>query len=383
MSILLVEKRGDTLNAAVMMRDRLYAYEGENAASLHESQVYLGVVDRVLKGVNAVFVRLPNRETGFLQYSTGAKLPASGERLIVQVRRPAFQNKKALLTEDISLAGNALVYLPRARGIRVSSRITEEDQRRALRDKAASILPEAGGFILRSAAQSVPLEQLKNELDSLVLRWQEICEKAKAATPAILWTGNGFLDKLLQEEATRLEYVLTNAPEALPPSVSCPVRTAEHPFLLHNVPHKLEKSLRRTVQMKSGATLVIDPCEAMTVIDVNSAQASGESAEKINLEAAWDIARLLRLRGIGGMIVIDFIDLPDDAARDRLIQAMREALKEDPIQTTVHDITPLGLMEMTRRRTQSSMPPLPDQPCPHCGGTGVVLSEIEEDAFHA
>ena len=387
MSVLLIEKGPEGLQAAVMNRGRLYAFQAEDGGM--ESCVFLGVVDRAIKGVSAVFVRLPDHETGFLQLSPNEKKPASGERVIVQVKRPPNQNKKALLTRDIALAGSYIVYLPLGKGVHVSSRIETAEEKSALREKGQCVKPGTGGVILRSAAASASAEQLSSELSVLSDCWRRIREKAASVSaPALLRGGEDLIGRMLAEETGRLEYILTNEPSALPKGCEIPVRSCEHPFLLHNIRDRLEKSLRRTVRMKSGATLVIDPCEAMTVIDVNSAMASGgksigETAERVNAEAAWEIARLLRLRGIGGMIVVDFIDMASAEAKERLIRTMREALAEDPVKTTVHGITTLGLMEITRRRTQTPLGTLPDTPCPHCGGTGVYLSDTEEDAQNA
>ena len=387
MSILLVEKDGQGLQAAVMHRGKLYACRSESGGSLREGQVYSAVVDRVLKGVSAVFVRLPDKQFGFLPLSAGEKTPASGQRLIVQIKRPPTQTKKALLSTDIALAGDALVYLPRGSGVHVSSRIENAEEKATLRALGSLLDCSGGGVILRSAAAGCDLQALKQELDVLRARWQSILAVQESA-PRLLWEGENMLAILLREERSRLEYILTNAPGCLPAALPCPVRTCDHPFLLHTVQHRLERSLRRTVQLKSGATLVIDPCEAMTVIDVNSAQAAvgksiAETAEKINAEAAWEIARLLRLRGIGGMIVVDFIDMASEAAKERLLAVMREALSEDPEKTTVHDLTALGLMELTRHRAQTPFSPLPDAPCPRCGGSGIDLQPVEEDSRDA
>lgn len=137
--------------------------------------------------------------------------------------------------------------------------------------------------------------------------------------------------------------------------------------------------------MKSGASLVIDRCEAMTVIDVNSGKSSGgrdiaATAERVNHEAAREIARLLRLLGIGGIIVVDFIDMDSEEARQRLIEEMRQQLKNDPVKTEVYGITALGLMEITRRRAQTPLEYLRDTPCPHCGGTGILKTDEEDTA---
>jgi len=390
MSILLLEKTEKGLRTAVMNRGRLYACQDIQAGGmLLENQVYSGIVERAAKGVHAVFVRLPGKDTGFLQLPAGKKLPASGERVIVQVKRPPTGEKKALLTQDIALAGTHVVFLPFGHGIRLSARIQDANIRASLKQAGEQLAFTEGGLILRSAAISSDADVLRGELSHFQALWQDITLRAKAAAvPGLLWGGADPVSQAIAEETGRLEYVLTNVPEALPANLSRPVRFSEHPFLLHNVEHKLELSLRRTVLLKSGAALVIDPCEAMTVIDVNSGMAAGgkdmaETAEKINLEAVWEIARLLRLRSVGGMILVDFIDMPSEDARARLLDAMRAALVEDPVKTTVHDITVLGLMEITRKRTREPAANIADLPCPHCGGTGAMLMNIEEDAADA
>lgn len=388
MSILVVQKDAQGLQAAVMRDNRLYAYRSQNGGGgICEEQIYLGVVDRLQKGVNAAFVKLPGNDFGFLPFDKEKHPLRSGERVLVQVKRPPNNAKKAYLTMDVALAGQYLVLLPMGGGISVSKRVEQEEERSALRKLARRIKPEKGGIVMRSAA-------LQNEADAceecvmLEKRWNEIEKKARmTSVPSLLWDGEDVVSSLLREETTRLEYILTNAPDALPEHLPCIVRTADEPFLLHNVEHKLERSQRRTVRMKSGATLVIDRCEAMTVIDVNSAMAGGgknveETAERINLEATGEVARLLRLLRIGGMILVDFIDMGSDDSRERVLNAMRCALQEDPVKTAVYGFTQLGLMEITRRRGETPLEALRDIPCPHCCGTG-ALTESEDDLTDA
>ena len=385
MSTLLLQKEEAGLRAAVMQDGRLYAYRAQqDAAAVREGQIYLSVVDRAIKGVGAVFVRLPGGEFGFLPTPSGQRAPASGDRLIVQVKRPPSNVKKAFMTRDIALDGTYLILLPCSDSLGVSSRIEDAALRRTLREPGRALKPHGMGIVMRAAATDADMDMLKAELDALMQRWQSLqSAQAHGSAPRLLWDGEDMLTQLLREEGGRLDNVITNAPELLPQDFPCPVRTAEHPFMLHAVDHKLEKSRRRTVLLKSGASLVIDRCEAMTVIDVNSAMAPGgkgisQTAERVNLEAAAEIARLLRLLGIGGMVLIDFIDLDSDEARSRLLDVMREHLRQDPVKAEVIDITPLGIMELTRRRAQSPLSELPDIPCPHCCGTGCLDTPEEE-----
>ena len=389
MSILVIEKNDAGIRAAVMKDNRLYAYRSsESGGGICEDQIYLSVVDRMAKGVNAAFVKLPRNDFGFLPYDKEKRALRSGERVLVQVKRPPNNAKKAFLTLDVSVGGKYLVLLPMGGGISVSRTIENEDDRKTLRQLGKKLKPTAFGLIIRSDALGVEEETITQERDELLARWQLISQKANTLpAPALLWDGEDIISQLLGEEEKQLEYVLTNAPELLPDTLTCPVRQADEPFLLHNVEHKLKRSQQRTFLMKSGATLVIDRCEAMTVIDVNSAMSCGgrniaDTAEKINTEAVREIARLLRLLRIGGMILIDFIDMATDEAKERLLSYMKELLQDDPIKTVVHDITPLGIMELTRRRADTPLAALPDIPCPHCAGTG-VMPESEDEPLHA
>ena len=384
MSILLIEKAADGLRCALIHRDRLYAYQAEtHVQNIREEQIFLGVVDRNVKGISGAFVRLPGKEYGFLPFAEGEKSLSSGSPVLVQVKRPATGVKKALLSRDIALPGTYAVYLPLAKGIRVSNRC-EAEEKKQLKTLAKSLAHGEDGLILRSAALHAAKDQVEKELAVLRNTWQTIqAAGQRRSEPCLLWSGESFLAQLLRDEEGRLEYVLTNDPAAVPADCTAEIRQCEHPFLLHSVEHRLERSLRRTVRMKSGATLVVDPCEAMTVSDVNSAMASGgksiaETALRINREAAWEVARLLRLRSIGGMILVDFIDMESDADRESILNEMRAALAEDPVKSTVHDFTALGILEITRHRTREPLCPLPDLPCPHCSGTGALIQPDEE-----
>lgn len=389
MSILLIEKNDSSVRAAVMHEHRLYAYRSsEGSGGICEEQIYWATVDRMAKGVNAAFVKLPRGEFGFLPYDKEKRALRSGERVLVQVKRPPNNAKKAFMTLDVSVGGKYLVLLPAGGGISVSRSVEDEEQRKALRQLGKKLKIASFGLIMRAESLTADEDVLIEERDLLLSRWQEITKKANALpAPSLVWDGDDIVSQLIKEEEKRLEYVLTNAPALLPASLPCPVREADEPFLLHNVEHKLKRSQQRTFLMKSGANLVIDRCEAMTVIDVNSAMSGGgrdisHTAEKINMEAAMEIARLLRLLRIGGMIVIDFIDMASQEAKDRLIAYMKELLADDPMKPVVYGITQLGLMELTRRRADTPLPALPDPICPHCAGTG-VMQESEDESLDA
>ena len=208
-------------------------------------------------------------------------------------------------------------------------------------------------------------------------------EKAAAAdAPAMIDSGLGPVEKMLRDTKCDVCEIVTNAPEAFA-NFTVPVRTAPHPMMLYNIQGKLEKSLRRKVWLDCGGNLVIDPCEALTVFDVNSAKDLGtkkgatDTLTRLNIEAAKEIARLLRLRRIGGIVLIDFVDMQTDAERAYVRDALEEALFDDPVKTVIHGFTALGLMEISRKKTSAQLAQINDTPCPHCRGTGILETRHE------
>ena len=213
-------------------------------------------------------------------------------------------------------------------------------------------------------------------MQSLWEKWQLIQEKiSHAQAPCLLETREDILGRILREERGGVDEILCANPDSLP-SVSCPVRACENSFAIYNVQSHLEKSLRRKIWLDCGGFLVIDKTEAMTVIDVNSGKFTGGKSGtegtflKLNLEAAREIARLLRLRNIGGIILIDFVDMQSEESREKVSAALTEALHNDPVKTVLHGFTSLGLMEMTRKKIETQITPLPL--CPRCHGTGLI-----------
>ena len=218
MSILLVQKEENSVKAAVIRDNRLYAYHAQqNAGAICEEQIYSAVVDRMVKGINAAFVKLPQGEFGFLPFDKQKTPLRSGERVLVQVKRPPNNAKKAFMTLDIAVSGQYLILLPTGGGISVSKRIEDEDNRKSLRLIGKKLKPSAFGIIMRSEALDVPEEVLAEEKDALLARWQEISKKANlCSAPALIWDGEDAVSKLLREEKNQLDYILTNAPELLP-----------------------------------------------------------------------------------------------------------------------------------------------------------------------
>jgi len=376
------------------------------------SNIYKGRVSRVLPGMQAAFIEIGMERTAFLhasdildtrQAGLGLEAPrsenirslvAEGNEILVQVVKDPLGTKGARLTTYITLPSRFLVYMPQGRGVGVSARIENEVERERLRGAVQAALPpdEPGGFIVRTAAEDAPHEALRADMIYLRKLWEFVREKGLRTSPGHLVHADlplhlRILRDLLHPDVERVlidqpnahremcEFAATFIPDALP---RIELYAAQRPiFELHHVEEEIQKALDRKVPLKSGGYLIIDQTEAMTTIDVNTGAFVGhrnleETIFRTNLEAAVTIARQLRLRNLGGIIIIDFIDMEEPEHRRQVIQALARALAEDHVKTNISSVSPLGLVEMTRKRTRESLEHLLCQACPTCEGRGFV-----------
>ncbi|MEW6515160.1 MAG: ribonuclease G [Pseudomonadota bacterium] len=369
--------------------------------------IYLGRVVRVLPGMQSAFIEVGLERTAFLHVADifGEKngnarpierLIAEGETLMVQALKDPIGTKGARLSTQISIAGRLLVYLPQEKHIGISQKIEDEAGRERLRERIQSLLPadEAGGFIVRTMAEKATDEELSADIAYLRRLWQEIRHRAQIASgsaPAMLHhdltLGQRALRDLAGPETTRIvvdsrenfQKLSAFAQEYMPQLAPLLVHyKGERPlFDLFAVEDEIQKALARRVDLKSGGYLIIDQTEALTTIDVNTGAFVGarnfdDTIFKTNLEAAQTIARQLRLRNLGGIIIVDFIDMESAEHRDAVLAELNKALARDHTRITVNGFTQLGLVEMTRKRTRESLAQVLCEPCPTCGGRGVV-----------
>ena len=319
-----------------------------------------------------------------------------GQEIVVQVVRGPLGKKGARLTNQIALAGHYLVYLPTLVHLGVSRRIAEEEERQRLKAMLEEIKPPEGGLIARTACRGQSLEKLARELEALLPRWQKILRKKEAATaPALLHQELEAARRLLRELfSSEIDRVVVDDPEAFAkardflqsfsPGDTYRVELYSEPeplFSHFGLELDWEKLLAPRVWLKSGGYLYLDATEALTAIDVNTGKFVGrrhleETILQTNLEAAKEIARQIRLRNLGGLIVIDFIDLEQAAHRDLVYQTLLQGLSRDRAKTTVLPISPLGLVEMTRQRLRDSLAQIVTEPCSCCRGRGEVLSSL-------
>jgi ribonuclease G len=376
------------------------------------SNIYKGRVSRVLPGMQAAFIEIGMERTAFLHASDifaprheamGIEPPrtenirnlvAEGNEILVQVVKDPLGTKGARLTTYITLPSRFLVYMPQGRGVGVSARIESEAERERLRSTVlAGLEPdEDAGYIVRTAAEDAPPEALRADMIYLRRLWEFVRQKGLRTGPGHLVHADLPLHLRILRDLLRpdFERVLVDQPSAhremrefagaFIPEVLPRIELYEERrpiFELHHVEEEIQKALDRKVSLKSGGYLIIDQTEAMTTIDVNTGAFVGhrnleETIFRTNLEAAVTIARQLRLRNLGGIIIIDFIDMEEPEHRRQVLQALERALGDDHVKTNISSVSPLGLVEMTRKRTRESLEHLLCQACPTCEGRGFV-----------
>lgn len=380
--------------------------------------VLLGKVARVLPGMQSAFVEVGFDRTAFLHVADIwqakkesesdkpkliEKLLYDGQQLIVQVVKDPIGTKGARLTTNISIAGRFLVYTPFEAHIGVSQRIEGETTREQMRERLRALLPanETGGYIIRTHAEDASDTDLTQDIQYLRLRWQEILDKSSGKSaagqpPATIgtklykelslaqrvlrdWAQDHTRSITIDSWAERAESLTEFARQYVPKVVAkLHVYKSDRPlFELHGVEDEIERALGRRFDLKSGGYLVFDQTEALTTIDVNtggyvSGKNFSETIFKTNLEAAHAIARQLRLRNLGGIILVDFIDMAEPAQKESVLHELERALALDRTKVRVLGFTQLGLVEITRKRTRDSLAHTLCEPCPTCGGVGEI-----------
>ena len=372
--------------------------------------VYLGKVSRVLPGMQSAFVDIGLERAAFLhvadlwqsrareggQQTPIEKVLYEGQPLLVQVLKDPLGTKGARLSTQVSIAGRLLVYLPQDPHIGVSQRIESETERARLRalthQLAAAGDGDKGGYIVRTSAEDADEQEIGADIDYLRKRWQLILEASRQRpAPALLYAelrlGERVLRDLVSEQTGAIVVDAADEFERLrefartyTPALADKVRryTNDRPvFDMHNVEDEIERALSRRVDLKSGGYLVVDQTEARTTIDVNTGGFVGgrsfdDTIFRTNLEAAHAIARQLRLRNLGGIIIVDFIDMSATEHREAVLQELRRALARDRTKTAVGGLTSLGLVELTRKRTRESLAHMLCEPCTVCHGQGQV-----------
>ena len=378
--------------------------------------IYLGIVQNVLPSMEAAFVDIGRGRNGVL-YAGEVNWEAAGlgganrkieqalkpgDYVVVQVSKDPVGHKGARLTTQVSLAGRYLVYVPGASSTGISRKLPDTERQR-LKEILREVVPPDAGVIIRTASEGVKEDDIRADVNRLQERWTKIEAKAaeikeKAAGAAVpLYEEPDVLVKVIRdlfnEDFSGLivsgdgawntinDYVNLVAPDLVPRLTRYAPAAADGPdvFAVHRIDEQLAKAMDRKVWLPSGGTLVIDRTEAMTVIDVNTGKFTGsggnleQTVTRNNLEAAEEIVRQLRLRDIGGIVVIDFIDMVLESNRDLVLRRLTEALARDRTRHQVSEVTSLGLVQLTRKRLGTGLIEAFSTPCPQCGGRGILL----------
>lgn len=370
-----------------------------------QGDIFKARVEAVVPAINAAFVTLTAKSStrrhvhdphNAFMYLSEAKTMRAGQNVIVQVTKNARQNKAPRVSSRVSVPGRWLVLVPDSDELGVSRRIDDNAERKRLKVIAEALKLEIPGYglVIRTAAEGVSEELLRADMNSLLELWQDIKAKAKTTpAPCLLYRDTGTLGRVLRDEVScSISQIIIDDPDEYEHAKSFVERFfMDKPdvqlyegvtpiFEYFGIEAEVQKAIDRKVWLRSGAYLVIDQTEALTVIDVNSGKFTSapdmrQTVLSVNLEAADEIARQLRLRSIGGIVVTDFIDMQDEPDRQELLRHFANVLRGDRCKARVFSITQLGLVELTRKRERPDLRSLITRPCPMCNGEGVIERE--------
>ena len=388
----------------------------------HVGNIYKGIVQKILPGMEAAFVDIGSERSAFLyiddlyqpqRYRYGTtldvveqaplnrserppiqKLISEGDEILVQISKGAMGTKGARLTTSISLPGRNLVFLPQDNTIGVSRYISSAEERNRLKTLIQQMKPDPSGVIIRTVAESRSEEDIKTDLNYLVSAWYETqhnFENLKA--PALLHedldilfrivrdTLSPDIDQLIIDDPIQVEKLKLFFSKYMPryQSILSLYKRGVPIFDYYGIEYGIDSILNRKISLSSGGSLVFDQTEALTAIDVNTGRFVGQENHeqtilKTNLEAVEQIVSQLQLRNIGGIIIIDFIDMASSENRDRVYRALKDELKSDKTRSRILQISEMGLVEMTRKRDRENITRYLSNPCPHCDGNGVIKS---------
>jgi ribonuclease E len=399
---------------AIVQDGRLEKYEVAVAASdLTRGNIYRGIVASIQPSLDAAFVEYGAERHGLLavddvvpaayhrKVTEGDRRPRIDKVLekhrpvLVQVTKDAMGRKGAALTTNLSIAGRYLVLMPYDDVRGISRKLDDEDVRQKLRDRLVSLsIPEGVGVIVRTNALDQTKTTLNRDINALMRLWKRIRQEAtQGKGPKLVYSDqdiiiqalrdwvDGSVEEILVDTDSAHERASTYLRAFMPRSKIRLVRYSERMplFSKFNLEDQIDRIYQRTVELPSGGSIVIEGTEALTAIDVNSARATRagsqeETAYNINIEAAREVARQLRLRDIGGLVVVDFIDMRSPKHQRNLEKTMREAMKEDRARVTVGKLSPNGLLEINRQRIKKALQLRTHRSCPTCGGVGTIAS---------
>ncbi len=376
----------DSISRIVLLENGnvIEKYEENEKKKRLEGKIYLGKVQNVLQGMQAAFIDIGEEKNTFIhlkdilpkvnvvktpkmqEEKNIKKVIKQGDNLLVQVKRDATNIKGAKVSTHISLPSRYFVVMPNTDIRTISQKIEEEEERKRLTQVVDGILPKNFGAIIRTSAEGKTKEELEKDLTPVIKIWQDIEGQArKAETPQVVYNGQTFIEKLLTDLVGKeIEKIVVNNREiankvkkiieVLEENIVLELRENENIFKTYDIEEQLEKSEQRKIWLRCGGFITIDKTEALTAIDVNSGRYIGskdleQTVFKVNKEASEEIAKQLRLRDIGGIIIIDYIDMNDEEHKRQIIENLEENFKKDRSKTQIIGFSKLNLLEMTRK----------------------------------
>lgn len=411
MKEIILQGQAQRMRAAVFEDGELIeVHEEEGAYSHLVGNIYRGRVENVLPGMQAAFVDIGLEKNAFLYVADAIpprfdedarvslnRLPRveqvlkSRQELLVQIIKEPVGTKGARISTNITIPGRYTVLMPNTDYIGVSRRITDEDERTRLRELARGICPQGMGVIIRTLAEKVEGDELAEDLQELVELWQQITEKLPhVSVPGLAHEDVDLLSRMIREWVDKDVEALTVNQLEVAEGLRKALQKIGHPVANHvrltykdnlfedyGVDDEIRKALRPKVWLKSGGYLVVQQTEALTVIDVNTGKYVGQNSLEhtvlhTNCEAAEEIARQLRLRNFGGIIIIDFIDMISEEDQKQVLGVLEKACAKDKVKCQIMGLTQLGLVEMTRKKIGQTLAVRYSKPCPSCEGIGRI-----------
>ncbi|NLW24592.1 MAG: Rne/Rng family ribonuclease [Clostridia bacterium] len=405
---IIIQSNEEQTQVAVLEDQQLVEFYIESGLSDRlVGSIYKGKVKNVLPGMQAAFIDIGLEKNAFLyvedalppQFDSknGVKINIrdvlkEGQEILVQVSKEPLGNKGPRVTRHLTLPGRLLVLMPDTDYIGISRRIVDERERERLKEIAERIKPGNMGLIIRTVAEGAEGDDLAEDLEVLLKTWEKIQQKStQSGAPFLVHKDLELVERILRDIVTDdVKRIMVNSPytyEQITEIIgdkTLKYRVSLHEdtdlFAKYNIPQELNKALKRRVWLKSGGYIVIDQTEALASIDVNTGKYVGsvdleDTVYRTNLEAAVEIARQLRLRNIGGIIIIDFIDMENEEHNQEVLAKLEEELKKDKVKAHILGLTSLGLVEMTRKKVRHSLSTALERICPCCEGKGRILSE--------
>lgn len=394
---LIIDAASGYVRAGVIEDGRLCEIHGEKQSGTDETgSIFLARVQSVKPAIHAAFLDIGTKQNAFLPLRDEMSLRC-GSMMIVQGTAKQTNDSKGLrISDKINLAGRWVVLIPGEHGVHISKKVKSPEMRSLLMETGLRICPAGFGLIIRTASEEITEDRLCEEVSALVGTWNEICQKAAGMTSPGLLFGQLPLHMRLVRDLRHVDRIVVNDQEIygsllnersesripMDAEIECFDESKQLLFDAFNLEVQIDKALKNRVWLPGGGYLVMDFCEAMTVIDVNSGKMIlgkdlEQTALQVNLEAADEIARQIRLRDIGGIIIADFIDMKQESHKQALIDRMKAAASSDRSQITVAGLTRFGLMEMSRKRAHTPLRKAICCGCSYCSGNAFVLSGEE------